>query len=505
MKNRSLMLLLFPLSVILNGQSITSKNQLKELDTKVEKLLKDYHAAGVAIAVIKEDKTIYAKGFGYRDVEQQLPVNTNTIFGIGSVTKSFTAAILGKLEGENKLNLSDRPSQHIHELEFATPIMNEAIQIKNILTHSTGLPRMSSESSCVLFQSNNKEDLIPRLKYLKPSTNVGEAFMYCNYMYTLAGVLGERVTGKNWATNLATLIFNPLGMKNTYADVTIANKQDNFSLGYAVEDTMPAEVLPEEITTRAPAGSIYSSVNDMAKWVNLWMNEGKYKNRQILPAAYITAAISPQQIVGGGPVARNTQEAHFMNYGYGWFNRDYKGYYKVEHSGGTSGYTSNVAFFPIENIGLVVLTNQTGSSLAYAITDLIIDELLMIEPTNDTLDIRFTNTNVIGPATTKTVINTKQKPTHDLVDLVGKYTHPGYGEITISLKEETLLAEFPFTTFRLEHQRDNVFFEHFTKEVPLAMWPFMELDFRVDNQNKINRLLINFEEPLVEFRRVITK
>lgn len=99
-------------------------------------------------------------------------------------------------------------------------------------------------------------------------------------------------------------------------------------------------------------------------------------------------------------------------------------------------------------------------------------------------------------------MNAKQKTTHDLTDLVGEYTHPGYGKINIFLKNETLLAAFPFTTFRLTHQKDNVFFEHFTEDVPLAMWPFMELDFRADKTNQINSLLINFEEPLVKFKRV---
>jgi len=503
MKNISFFLLLLPLSVILNAQPITSNKEFKELDIKVEKLLADYHAAGVAIAVVKGDKTIYAKGFGYRDVEQKLPVDANTIFGIGSVSKSFTAALLGILEGEKKLSLSDKPKQYIPKLEFATPVMNDAIQIKNILTHSTGLPRMSSESSCVLFQSNNKADLVPRLKYLKPSANVGEQFMYCNYMYTIAGVLGEKVTGKSWRENLSTMLFTPLGMKRSYANVAAANQQPNFSLGYAVETGKPVVAIPEKIPTRGPAGSIFSSINDMAKWVTIWMQEGKYKDTQILPVDYVAAAISPQQIVGGGPAARNSHAAHFMNYGYGWFNRDYQGYYKVEHSGGVSGYTSNVAFFPVEDIGVVVLTNQTGSNLAFSITDIIVEELLQIEPTTDTLDIRFTNANIIAPDTIKTVMNTTQKPTNSLVDLVGKYTHPGYGTIAISLKEGTLFAEFPFTTFRLAHQQENVFHEHFTKEVPLAMWPFMELDFKADSSHQINSLLINFEEPLVEFKRVI--
>ncbi len=501
MKSISFVLCLIPLSYLLNAQTLSETDAIEQLTPKIEKLLTDYHAAGIAVAVIKGDKTIYTKGFGYRDVDKKSPVNNNTIFGIGSVSKSFTAAILGSLEGEGKLSLSDKPNQHISELEFATPNMNDGIQIKNLLTHSTGLAQMSSESSCVLFQSPNKADLIPRLKYLKPSAKVGETFMYCNYMYTIAGVLGEKVTGKSWADNLSERIFKPLGMNNTYADVAIANQQADFSIGYAVEAEKPAKALPEEMPTRAPAGSIYSSVNDMAKWVTIWMNEGKYQGQQILPADYVQAAISPQQIVSGGPAARNSKAAHFFNYGYGWFNRDYHGYYKVEHSGGISGYSSNVAFFPVENIGIVVLTNQTGSSLAFSVTDMIMNELLAVEPTTDTLDIRYTNTNVIAPATTKTIINSNQKPTHELIDLVGKYAHPGYGAITISLKAETLLAEFPFTIFRLEHQQNNTFFEHFTEEVPLAMWPFMEFNFIKGKDGGIDSLSLNFEAIPVVFTR----
>ncbi len=478
---------------------VSIEEQLHGFDAEVEKLLTDFHAAGLSVAIVHDGSTVYTKGFGYRDVERKLPVDENTVFGIGSVTKSFTAALLGKLEDEGRLKLSDRPAQYIPELKFYSNAMDQRIRIKDVLSHSTGLSRMGSESSCVLFQSDNAEDLIPRLAHLKPEAGVGEKWLYCNYMYTLAGLIGARITGVTWADNIQKMIFEPLGMQNSYLGAKATYKTNNYSLGYAVEGNQPSKVLPEVIPTRAPAGDIYSTANDMAKWVNLWLNNGQLNGQQLLSPSYINQATSPQQIMWGGLQDGNPEVAQFTNYGYGWMNSNYKGYYKVEHSGGMSGYTSNVVFYPKEKIGFVVLANQTSSNLSYLLTEILEQRILGIQRSSVEPEINFVQVNNIAPADTKTKLNEQQMPTHTLDAYVGSYDHPGFGTIRVRLEEETLYADFPFTTFRLEHVRYNVFQEHFTEEVTMAMWPFMNLNFLSNAQGDISSIRINLEADPVEF------
>ncbi|MEN0049784.1 MAG: serine hydrolase domain-containing protein, partial [Bacteroidota bacterium] len=390
----------------------TTDKRLVGLDTEIQELLEIYHTAGLSVAVVENGKTIYVEGFGYRDVEQQLPVDENTVFGIGSVSKSFVASLLGMLEAEGALSLTDRPREYIPALRFHNSTMDESIQIRNLLCHNTGMSAVETESSSALFVSQEINDLVPRLAHLAPAANVRERFIYCNAMYTLAAIVSERVTGKTWQTQLEEKIFQPLGMLNTYPSYQAATQNTSLSKGYAVLEDRPKLVPPEELPTRAPAGDIFSSAKDMAEWLKLWMNEGRRDSVQILSTSYVTQATGPQQIMGGTPQISNSSQPQFVNYGYGWMSRDLQGYYKVEHSGGVSGYGSNVAFFPTENIGIVVLTNQFLSSLAFNITNRIEDRLLNIKRLpEDSVATHFGTFTPIAPIPDSIQINAERQPT----------------------------------------------------------------------------------------------
>jgi len=156
-------------AVLLCISSCAQNKQHKEdaligLDTEIENLIKEHHAAGIAVAVLKDGKTIYTKGFGYRDYDKKIPIDEHTVFGIGSCTKAFTASILGKLQDDGKLSFTDKPQKFLPNLEFFTQGMNDSIQIKNLLDHSTGLNSRPSESTAILFITPDKYKVIPRIK-----------------------------------------------------------------------------------------------------------------------------------------------------------------------------------------------------------------------------------------------------------------------------------------------------------------------------------------------------
>ncbi|MEM8525930.1 MAG: serine hydrolase [Bacteroidota bacterium] len=483
----------------------STDERLLNLDTEIQELLETYHTAGLSVAVVENGKTIYVKGFGYRDIERQLPVDENTVFGIGSVSKAFIASLLGMLETDGELSLTDRPREYIPELKFQNSTMDESIQIRNLLCHNTGLSIVETESSCALFASQEINDLVPRLAHLVPAANVGERFLYCNAMYTLAAIVSERVTGKTWQKQLEEKIFQPLGMTNTYPSYQAATKNENLSKGYAVLENRPKLVPPEELPTRAPSGDIFSSANDMVKWLKLWMNEGRKDSVQILSESYITQATGAQQIMGGAPQESNSSQAQFVNYGYGWMSRDLQGYYKVEHSGGVSGYGSNVAFFPTENIGIVVLTNQFLSSLAFNVTNRIEDRLLNIKRlTQDSVETRFGTFIPIAPTPDTVQMNQEQQPTHPLENFVGRYQHDGFGEVTVSLEKGNLYAQLPFTKLRLGHRHYNVFNSNYIEEVPLVMTSsWLQFNFVSSFQGVIDGLEINIgEEESITFERI---
>lgn len=499
--NRAVGLLLFCLGLGILGacQEKHNTERFQALESEVKGLIEDFHAAGLAIAVVEDDRISYVAGFGYRDVEKRLPVDSHTLFGIGSVTKSFTGGVLGILAGQGKLTMEDRPQQHIAELTFFNASMNEDIQIKHLLSHSSGLGQMSSESSCILFGSADRDALIAKFRHLPSAASVGEAFMYSNAMYTLLGIVGERITGDSWEENVENLLFEPLGMPDSRVGFFAASTAPGFSYGYSVLHDRPEQVLPEKIATRAPAGDIYSSVHDMAKWVNLWLQEGQFEGRQFLPIDYVKEAMSPQQAMG----VSGAGEEPVPSYGYGWMSRDFYGLRRVEHSGAISGYTSNVVLFPAEELGIIVLSNQSNSSLPNLVARLFIDELLSIErDSGDQPVVRYSQINPLDTENVSTTINREAPPTFSLEACVGDYVHPGYGKVGIRLENETLLAIFPFTTFRLIHEEDNVFSSAFTEDIPQLMDPFLDFTFQTREENKGPTLLINVGEEPVTFSRI---
>ncbi|MFK7782545.1 serine hydrolase [Psychroserpens sp.] len=490
--------LLFCISACAQEKRNTQKN-FDGLDSEIETLIAEHHAAGVAVAVVKDGKTIYSKGFGYRDYENKLPVNEHTVFGIGSCTKAFTASVLGILQDEGKLKFSEKPAKYIQNLEFFNQGMNDSIQIKNLLTHSTGVNSRPSESMAILFITPNKYELIPRIKHIKPATGVDKGWIYNNLMYSVAGMVAEKASGISLEDNWQQKIFNPLEMNNTYVGWKPASKNKNFSHGYAVDSITPSRVLQEDMSTRAAGGSIYSSVHDMSKWMQLWLNEGAFENKQILSTKYVKSATDFLNKLPDNP--RDSLNPVARYYGYGWGNWNHKGYKRVEHSGGTSGYVSNVVMYPEEKLGIVVLSNQTTTTLSSKINNRIVERLYPTLTENN-LATRFGQTFTIEPVDTPTIQDSENRPSYKLSDLIGTYTHPGFGEFTISLTDQTLFAEFPLTKFRLEYTGENTFIDHHSTQIPLTYWNFMNFVFQENTESKgINSVAINLDTAPVIFTK----
>lgn len=237
------------------------------IDVEIESLISEYHAVGLAVAIVENGEIIYKEGFGYRDYENKLPVDEYTVFGLGSCTKAFTATILGILEDEGRIKMSDKPSKFLPRLKFYNAEMDENIQIGDLLSHSVGVSGRGFDTSSCLFLSD-KNSSVAKVKYFKPINELREQFNYNNTFYGFAGLIGESITDQPWSQNLSQYIFDPLEMKHSYASFQSASQQPNFSLGYAVNQrNTPVKVLPEEIPAKASAGEIYSSLMDMIKWV----------------------------------------------------------------------------------------------------------------------------------------------------------------------------------------------------------------------------------------------
>ncbi len=457
---KKLFLLVFSICFITPVLSQTDK-RLKNIDKELNKILEATNAAGFAVAVVEGDKIVYAKGFGYRDVENKIPADANTLFAIGSSTKAFTSAVLGQLRADDKLSFNDSPRKHIPELEFFNDNMNNNIIIKDLMSHRTGLPR--HDYSWYLFPTNDRASLMKRVKHQEPFTGIRQQWYYNNFMFLAQGVIAEKITGKSWEDNIRERFIKPLGMSRSNVTIDEMKTASNTAYGYETKkDNSNSKMDYYDIAAMAPAGSINSSVNDMSRWLVTWINKGKFNDEVIIPETYVNEAMSSQMIIGANLPTKETPDVHFSNYGYGWFMASYKGHYRVEHGGNIDGFSANAAFYPSDSLGIVVLANQNGSRVPSLVRNTIADRMLEVNQTDwtqrfidDLEKAKKAQAEAEDKITSTKVENTK--PSHIKEEYTGVYSHPGYGEFNISAERDSLFANFKLIKMWLKHEHYDVF------------------------------------------------
>ncbi|MGB5378646.1 serine hydrolase [Muriicola sp.] len=442
----------------LNAQT---DKRLKGVEKELNAILEVTKAPGFAVAVVEGQKVLYAKGFGYSDYENKIPTDANTLYAIGSSTKAFTSAILGQLRQEEKLSFEDSPIKHIPDLRFYNDEMNNGIIIKDLMSHRTGLPR--HDFSWYLFPTDSRDSLMMRIAHQEPFTGVRKQWYYNNFMFLAQGVIAEKITGKPWEENIEERFFKPLGMNRSNTRIQEMKESSNAALGYELKkDSIISKMDYYDIAAMSPAGSINSSVNDMSKWLRTWINNGKNGDAQILPEAYLNEAISSQMVVGSGLPEKEFPDMHMSNYGYGWFLSSYRGHYRVEHGGNIDGFSANVAFFPTDSLGIVVLTNQNGSAVPSLVRNTVADRFLKEGKTNWADDFKARQEKAKkeeaeAKANESSNNISGTKPSHILQQYTGKYANPGYGEFRIDNRNDSLIAIFKLNNYYLKHRHYDVF------------------------------------------------
>ena len=479
-----------------------TKLNTKTIDTKLKALQEATQTVGFSVAVVQGDQVIYSKGFGYRDLENKIEADENTLYAIGSSSTAFTVALLGIMEEEKGLKFTDSPKKYLPELEFYNEKLNNQVTILDMISHRTGLPR--HDLSWYLFPTADKDSLLARVKYQEPFTGIRKQWYYNNFMYLAQGLITEKLTGKSWEDNIRERFFKPLNMTSSNVSISEMVAQPNISKGYSLEDFTTNKAMPYyDIAAISPAGSINSSVKEMSNWLKIWLNKGKLGDTQVLPEAYVAKAVNPLMLVGGGIADKKFPDQHLNSYGYAWFNSSYKGHYRLEHGGNIDGFSANVAFFPTDSLGIVVLTNQNGSALPGLVRDALADEILGLEKT-DWVSYYSEKINKIKEQQEKakaekkssTVPNTA--PSHTLVEYTGKYNHPGYGTFTIEYKNDSLWAQFVRERVYLNHLHYDIFEALTVKDnkVDTTSGGFLNFNFRTSDLGDIEAASLKLEPTL---------
>lgn len=468
-------------------------NLLDGIDEKIVHLMEENKTVGLSVAVVKDGEVLYSKGFGYRDLKQQLPVTENTLFHIASMTKAFTGSLLGILESEKQLSLTDKPAMHIPNFQFYNDKMNNLITIEDLLSHKSGIGTQGV--SLEFFPNANKLETVQRLRYLKPESEVKNSWDYSNMGYTLAGTIVEQVTNKTWDTNIKESIFKPLNMTNSCTTNKEMMDTGNYALGYGMHKGQ-IELLPyQNYYAFGPAGIIKSSVKDLSNWMQVWLNKGIYNDEQILPQKYIYEASRPQNIKYNEDF---TKDSFLFSEGFGWRIRSWNGHYRLRHGGNTNGFSCVTELFPFEGIGIVVLTNQSNSIVPYIISDIISRKLLNL-PAEEAYPEKLVS-DVYRPREDKP-FNKDKMPTLALNEFEGTYQANGFGELKVILEKGRLVAQFPTHRFKLEHINYNSFYLKGMEGFKESFNPEFTVQFTVDSNGKIAALKLFAQKEPIEFKK----
>ena len=496
MTKRILLFLLLFLNTFAFGQKVAGR--LEGVENEIENLLKAYNAVGLSVAVVENNQIIYSKGFGYRDADKKLPVNENTIFPVGSITKSFTSSLIGIFEAQKLLSVTDKPSLHISKFQFYSDQMDNQITIGDLLSHRSGLG--NADGSFVLFPASNRQELMKRVKYIKPAGKVNDSWIYSNFGYVILGAVTEAVANQTWEKSLETKLFKPLKMTSSSSNLNEMFSTNNFSYGYGIQDRKSVKVLYQQLKNENPVGGINSNVVDLANYMMMWLNKGVFEQNQILSENYIQQATSLKAIDNALPPDENDPSVFTFGYGYGWKVNSFKGHYKVHHGGNVSGFSSQMVQFPTDKLGIVVLTNQNDSLLPYVVADIFTNRMLKLPRTEwSKYSVKASEINKINKDI-KTA-NADKKPTHNLKDYCGKYTNQGFGTFEIVQENNNLFAIFPEYRFQLEHQYHDIFVLKATKEMSQYFNPEFHLNFILDFEGNIISVKVNLRDEPVEFQK----
>ena len=421
-------------------------NGLQDFDTYIEKLIEDWNAPGVGVGIVAKDKIVLAKGYGDRNYEEKLPFTSKTLFPIGSNTKLFTAIAAGILVEEGKLTWDEPIRDAVPSIRFHNNELNNTITLRDMLAHRTGITR--HDGIWYRRDSLTRQDIFDRLKFLKPEVSLRQTFFYNNLMYAAVGYIIELLSGKTWEEFVREHIFQPLEMHSTVYTIAEMIQQSDFGVPFTEKrDSDEIYQIPyyEETEAVAPAGAIISNIEDISHWLIALMSDGKYGERQVLPAKILNATLEPA-IALANLLGETQGWWELLNpfYGMGRETAAYRGHLLTYHGGGIDGFISQISFLPQKKLGVIVFViGEHCAPLADIITYNTYEQLIGLELTpwsdrwlNIRLKTKQAGTEARSKAGADRVAHTTAS--HSLADYVGEYVHPAYGILQITMNDGDL-------------------------------------------------------------------
>jgi CubicO group peptidase (beta-lactamase class C family) len=470
----------------------------RTIDAYVEAAMRDWGVPGVAIAIVRNDSVVFAKGYGVRELGKSDRVTPNSLFAIGSTSKAFTSAALGMLVDEGKVRWDDPVTKYLPGFQLFDPYVTRELTVRDLLTHRSGLARGD-----LLWHASgyDRAEVLRRVRYLRPSWSFRSTYGYQNIMFLAAGEVVASVTGKSWDEFVRERFFTPLGMQRTVTSVRpLASMADVASPHERINgDVRPVAWL--NIDNVGPAGSINSSVLEMSEWLRLQLGQGTYRGRKLLDPKTVKEMHTPQTIIRMSEEQERTfPMTKFAAYGLAWSLRDYYGRKLVGHGGGIRGMRAEVMLVPEEQLGFVVLTNS-ATNLPVALIYRLIDTYLGTPQ-------RDWSATLLATAKRQAERSAEERrrleaarakgtsPSVALEKYTGTYADSMYGSVKVTLENGNLALAFgPQYVGDLRHWQHDTFEARWREEVLGRQF----VTFALDPRGNVKSLEV---ENLATFGRV---
>lgn len=360
------LLLLFCFSLTFPNKNFAQTADFSELENTINTELKEKNAVGAAIAIIKGDRVVFAKGFGTANVETNAPITPETLFQIGSMTKTFTAAMILQMAEDGKLNLDAAIGDYDKNLN---PKLAK-ITLRQLLSQTSGIIDEPDE-----FGAGDESLMASYINSWKDNYalfDAGKVFSYSNSGYALAGFTAQKESGKLYVDLMNEKIFQPFGMKSTTFRPTVAMTYP-LAVGHTTKPNEQAQVVrPLAQDARLyPAGTMYSNLNDLSRFAIAFLNDGKADGIQILSPKIIEEMSAPH--------AKQLSATDDTSYGYGLFMNTNRGVKQIWHDGTMTGYVALLKFVPEQKFALIILGNTNNIGLTKT-HDKALEMMLKLQP-----------------------------------------------------------------------------------------------------------------------------
>ncbi|MEO8773184.1 MAG: serine hydrolase [Gelidibacter sp.] len=462
----------------------------ENFDAWAESGRKDWKIPGMAIGIVKNGEVIYAKGFGEKKLGSGEKVDAKTIFSIASVSKNITAAALGILVDEGKIDWDDKITKHIPWFQLKDPWVTQELTIRDALTHQVGLGRILGNR--LQFMTNSSRDsVLYQMRYMELEKPFRTEFVYNNVMYALAGQIIEHVDGRTWDAFLKERLFAPLEMNSSTTSITQLKTSDNQAYPHQQIEGKVVPIQRRNWDNAGPAGGVNASVNDLNNWMLMQLGvAGTYNGKAIISAKQMNEIHKPQMV---------HRPANAMagqgSYGFGWNISDYKGNRVLTHGGATDGFNTAMYLMPELELGVIVVGNNFnsfGNAVAYQVMDAYLggNDLdwneRYLQGYKKSYDLATAERDKIHNARAK-----KTKSSLELEAYVGTYQSPGYGKVEVKKGGKNLVLHF-WNTEGLEAQLEHWHYDTFRAvwKNPAQREEFMQ--FHLGKDGKVEALDFEF-------------